>query len=167
MKHMKSFICFLIGCLMSLCGVAYIMNKSIEPRIKNLVKTIEKLISFYNLLVWWVKNYQDGYLVSEQLKKLGYRRVAIYGIKELGERTYFECKLAGIAVPFFIDKCGINEILMDEPVNVLKPSDIENCKDDIDAVIVTALTYYDEIKTDLERDITCPVLSLESIVYNA
>ncbi len=36
---------------------------------------------------------------------------------------------------------------------------------DVDAVIVTAITFFDEIEEKLTEKISCPVLSLEDILY--
>ncbi len=37
----------------------------------------------------------------------------------------------------------------------------------VDAIVVTAITFYDEIKEELSRKIDCPIISLEDILYEA
>ena len=36
---------------------------------------------------------------------------------------------------------------------------------DVDAVVVTAITYFDEVEEQLGRKLDCPVVSLENILY--
>ena len=39
--------------------------------------------------------------------------------------------------------------------------DLEN----VDAIVVTAITFFDEIAEKLEEKVNCPVISLEDILY--
>lgn len=41
----------------------------------------------------------------------------------------------------------------------------EDKLDVVSAVIVTAVYYFDEIKEEMEKKISCPILSLEDILY--
>jgi len=36
----------------------------------------------------------------------------------------------------------------------------------VDAVIVTAITYFDEIEEKLSKKISCPIISLEDVLYD-
>ena len=158
---------FVVGIIVASFSLWLFKKRRIDPIFSDLKASNQKMHSFYNLLIWWVKNYQDEFLVSDSIKKMGFRRVAIYGIKELGERAYVECVRAGIEVPFFIDKCGTEEVYIDGIVRVIKPSDISSYLDGIDAVIVTAVTYFEEIERELRNCVKCPIVSLEDVVYGA
>ena len=35
----------------------------------------------------------------------------------------------------------------------------------VDAIVVTAITFFDEIKEKLSEKIDCPIISLEDILY--
>ena len=35
----------------------------------------------------------------------------------------------------------------------------------VDAVVVTAITFFDEIKMELSKKLECPIISLEEILY--
>ena len=65
---------------------------------------------------------------------------------------------SGIKVAYAIDKNAEN-IYAD--VEVRDPKDV---MDDVDAVIVTSVFFFDEIEEQLENVFDCPIISLEDIV---
>ena len=42
---------------------------------------------------------------------------------------------------------------------------MEDTLDDVDAIVVTAVTFFDEIEDELHKKVNCPILSLEDILY--
>lgn len=42
---------------------------------------------------------------------------------------------------------------------------IEGNLEEVDAVVVTAITFYDEIEAELSKKLKCPIVSLEDILY--
>lgn len=38
--------------------------------------------------------------------------------------------------------------------------------EEVDAVVVTAITQYENIKETLEKKIKCPIYSLEEVIYS-
>ena len=118
-----------------------------------------KFHEFYAILLQWVHMHNDGKTVGAYLKKLGYNTVAIYGMKELGERLYDELKDTGIEVKYMIDK-NADTIYAD--VDVVEP---EDTLEEVDVIVVTAIHYFDEIEEALAEKIDCPVISLEDIVF--
>ena len=67
-------------------------------------------------------------------------------------------KDSNIEVRYVIDKNAEN-IYAD--VEVKKP---EDDLEEVDAVIVTAVFFFDEIEEQLEKSLDCPIISLEDIV---
>ena len=88
-----------------------------------------------------------------------FRSVAIYGMKELGERLYDELENSGIEVCYIIDK-NADSIYAD--VDVITPDD--DLKP-VDVIVVTAIYYFDEIEEMLSEKVDYPVISLEDILY--
>lgn len=88
-----------------------------------------------------------------------YKTVAIYGMKELGERLYDELKDSEIEVKYVIDK-NADTIYAD--VDVIEP---EDTLEDVDVIVVTAIHYFDEIEEALGAKVDYPVISLEDVVY--
>ena len=122
---------------------------------------VRKLCEFYDLLIQWLSIKQENRSLETYLLEKGYKTVAIYGMKELGERLYDELKDSKVEVKYAIDKNADN-VYAD--VDVLTPDD---SLEEVDAIIVTAIHYYDEIEEMLEERMDCPILSLEDIVYDA
>lgn len=120
---------------------------------------IEKLSEFYNILIQWISLNQKGITVGDFMKKKGYRTVAIYGMKELGELLYEELKSSGVCVMYIIDQFK-EPIFIDVPV--LNPNEPLST---VDVIIVTAVHYFEEIREQLKSKTDCPVYSLEDILF--
>lgn len=120
-----------------------------------------KFHEFYALLLQWIHMHNEGKKIGGYLKKCGYHTVAIYGMKELGEELLYELKDSEVEVKYAIDK-NANELYAE--TDVYRPDEDLS---PVDAVIVTAVHWFDEIEKDLRKKMNCPILSLEDIVYEA
>ena len=77
----------------------------------------------------------------------------------VGETLLNELKNSTVEVSYAIDKNASNlcsEIDIFMPDADLRP---------VDAIVVTAVYFYDEIKADLVKRFKCPVISLKDIIY--
>ena len=70
-----------------------------------------------------------------------------------------ELKGTDIEVAYGIDQKA-DSIFSD--INVVSP---EYCLDNVDAIVVTAIHFFDEIEEKLSEKVDCPILSLEDILY--
>lgn len=122
-------------------------------------KNIKKLKTFYSLLVNWVRIKICKKSICDYLEECGYQNIAIYGKKELGILLYEELKDSTVHVECFIDK-DADYILSEIPI--IKPEMIKNYQS-INAIIVTAITYYAEIESDMKAYTKCPIISLKSV----
>lgn len=120
----------------------------------------KKIGLYYHLLNKWLKLKQQGKSLADYFAKNEIKTVAIYGYKELGERLYDELKDSGIEVKYIIDK-NVSKVCTE--VDVYSP-DEELPK--VDAIIVTATYFYDEIESELYDVVKCPIISLEDIVVD-
>lgn len=119
---------------------------------------LQKMGEFYKLLLKWLEIEQKGKSIRSFFTENGYRTVAIYGMKELGERLYDELKGSEVEVKYIIDK---NADAMYADVDIITP---EESLEEVDAIVVTAIHYMDEIEEMLEQKIDYPILSLQEIV---
>lgn len=119
----------------------------------------DKHLSLFLMMNQWVKVKQEGKNLASYLEREGYKRVAIYGMSYAGETLLNELKDTSIEVVYGIDK-NADSLYMD--VDVVP---IEDNLEDVDAIIVTAITFYDEIEEKLNQKIGCPIISLEDILY--
>ena len=118
-----------------------------------------KLLEFFQLLVRWHSVKRNGKEVSKWLKCHGINTIAIYGMKELGDLLYRDLTNEGFDVRYGIDRNADNiltTLRMVSPQDKLEP---------VDAVIVTAIHYFDEIENDIKNKAKGRILSLEDILF--
>lgn len=130
-----------------------------EKRLDQSEDTFKKMNSFYNLLVEWLKLKQDGINLAEYFEFNNYHTVALYGMKELGERFVEELKGTDIEIKYLIDKNADN-IVTDLPKY--------HPDDDLpiaDVIVVSAIYYFQEIQEELEKKTNIDIISLEDVVY--
>ena len=107
----------------------------------------------------WLTLKQQGKSLVQYFERNQYKTVAIYGMKELGERLYDELKDSDIKVLYAIDK---NADAIYAEVDVLTPDDD---LPEVDLIVVTPVHYFDEIEEMLADKVDCPVISIEDVVY--
>lgn len=136
-------------------AIGNVMNKKLDAR----QNSFNKVVSYYHMFNQWLIIHQEGKSLVEYFEKNHYKTIAIYGMKEFGERLYDELEGSGIKVEYIIDK-EAGKIYAD--VEVVKPDDDLRA---VDAIVVTATYYFDEIEEMLAEKIDYPVISLEDILY--
>lgn len=138
-------------------GIAIEMASS--KKIKEKAEAHAKLYELYMAFDQWLQIRQEGKTLVEYFTKNGYKTVAVYGMKELGERLCDELKNSDVAISYAIDK---NADSIYAEIDVVVPDDDLV---PVDVVVVTAITYFDEIKEMLCEKMDCPIISLEDILY--
>ena len=88
------------GCAVGAGIAATILTKKIDKK----SDFCSKMSEFYRVLVQWLIHKQEGKNLSEYFERNEYKTIAIYGMKELGERLYNELKDTNIKVAYAIDK---------------------------------------------------------------
>lgn len=141
----------------TLLGIGFI-SKVIGNSEKKIQKMSEKHLALFLLMNQWVKVKQRGNNLSSYLKKNGYHNIAIYGMNYVGETLVDELKDTGIHIAYGIDQKA-DGLYAD--INIVSPEDeLES----VDAIVVTAITFFDEIEEKLKRKTDVPIISLEEIV---
>lgn len=119
----------------------------------------DKHLALFLMMNQWVKVKQAGKKLSTYFEQNGYKRIAIYGMSYAGETLMEELRDTGIEVVYGIDKKAGS---IYSEVNIVTMDDI---LEDVDAIVVTAITFYDEIEEKLSDKMDCPIISLEDILY--
>lgn len=145
-------------------GVGTVLGGSVVggKMTQNLVKKQEmsdKHLSLFLMMNQWVRVKQEGKGLETFFEKKDYYNIAIYGMSYAGETLLNELAETDIHVKYAIDK-NSSKIYSDVTVCSLD-DDLEK----VDAIVVTAITYYDEIRDVLEDKVDCPIISLEDILY--
>lgn len=107
----------------------------------------------------WVQVKQEGKNLASYFETNSYKKIAIYGMSYAGETLLNELKGAIVQVAYGIDN---NTEAIYSGIDILS---MEDTLPSVDAVVVTAITYFDEIAEKLQEKMDCPVISLEDILY--
>lgn len=119
----------------------------------------DKHLALYKMMIQWVKVKQQGKSLVSYFEENDFKRIAIYGMSFAGETLIEELKDSDIQIIYGIDK-NASSIDMDMEVITM-----EDDFEEVDAVIVTAITFFDKIEEDLSMKINCPIISLEEVLY--
>lgn len=149
---------FLAGLVGLVVGIGYEFVKE-EKRLDKVENKYNKFESFYKLLITWVEMKQEGKNIVEYLEYNNIKTIAIYGMKELGECLVKELENSSIEIKYVIDQ-NIGRIETKYP-KFTPEDDLMP----VDAIIVTAIYYYQEIEEHLSTKIDCEIISLEDAVY--
>lgn len=120
----------------------------------------EKHLSLFLMMNQWVKVKQDKKELTDFFLRNGYKKIAIYGMSYVGETLLEELKTSEVKVAYGIDK---NARFVCSDVDVFSP---EDKLEEVDAIVVTAIAYFDEIEEKLLEKVSCPILSFEDILYD-
>ena len=102
---------------------------------------------------------QEGKNLRSYFEENGYYEIAIYGMSYAGETLINELQGSNVKIKYGIDQNAEN-IYAD--INLVSPDDeLEN----VDAIIITPIKFFDEIEKKLSKKVNCPILSLEDILY--
>lgn len=152
-KGIVSVISALVGGIAGVAAAGRIFCRQAE----NYKSMAEKHLALFLLMNRWVQIRQEERSIANYLLESGYKKVAIYGMSYVGETLIRELKDSEIQVLYGIDQ---NADTIYSDIELKKPQDR---LPEADAVIVTAITYYDEIEEILQEKMNCPIISLEEI----
>lgn len=120
----------------------------------------KKVIKYYFILNEWLALRQKNETVVKFFEKNNYKTVAIYGLKELGERLIEELEGSGITVVCVVDQ---NRIKMVKNIQVLSPTDKIP---DVDVMVVTASFYFNQIKAKMKDKVSGDIVSIDDVIYS-
>lgn len=140
-------------------GIRKFLKKERKRR-ADLQALSDKHLDLYLLMNQWVHVKQEGKNLASYLQELNIKKIAIYGINYMGQTLIDELKETNIQVVYGIDRNA--DIIMYADVDIFTPDMIS---DDVDAVVVTAVNYFDEIEEELSKKLNCRIISLEDMLY--
>jgi hypothetical protein len=140
-------------------GIAgmFLTAKSDRKKTGQIQKMSEKHLALFLMMNKWVRVKQDGKKLTAYFTEHGYHKIAIYGMSYAGETLWNELKYSDIEIAYGIERLSGRYSYID----VLS---MEESLPEVDAVVVTAVTFFDQIEQDLKEKVTCPVISLEEIL---
>ncbi|MBO5468259.1 MAG: hypothetical protein J6A03_00755 [Lachnospiraceae bacterium] len=156
---MKKGIIGFVGLVTGVIGGVIVGGKLISGRVETVSPKVDKFKGYYNTLNQWLMLKQQGISLEKYFTDNKYNKIAIYGMGELGNRLYDELKDSSIEVKYAIDQ---NAMAVYSNIDVV---DMDEITDDVDVVVVTAVFAMEKVESELQLKISCPIVSLEDIVY--
>lgn len=154
-KGTISVISTLLGAAAGAGALGVKMNKALDEK----QSMSNKHFALFKMMNQWVKEKQEGKNLSEYFEKNGYKNIAIYGMSFAGETLVYELANTNTKVLYGIDK-NAKSLYLD--IDIVEPDDE---LEEVDAIVVTAITFFDEIEEMLSGKVHCPIISLEDILY--
>ncbi len=122
----------------------------------------DKFKMYYNVMNQWLQHKHNNKNLSEYFERKEYRRIAIYGLGELGNRLIDELKDTKTEVVYGVDRninntyCSVSAYALDE---------FSDAAEDVDVIVVTPIFAYDEVVSELKNLVSCDIVSLEDVVF--
>lgn len=124
-------------------------------------KIESKYRRMFQFMNYWMTIRQKGISLGKYFQKKGYKDIAIYGIGSIGLRLLEELKEYDIEIRYAVDR-NAAELCLD-----MRIITSEETLEEVGAMIVTAISDFNEIKEQLCKKVSFPIVSLEDIVYEA
>lgn len=127
--------------------------------VENLLLKNSKNYMMYRCMNRWLLLKQKGVDISSFFTMQGIFSIAIYGIHYMGQRLHDELKVSPVKIKYAIDR---NPNIQNIGIRVIHP---DNDLEMVDAVVVTPLFDFIEIRDDLLRKLQCRIISIEEILF--
>ncbi|WP_026506108.1 hypothetical protein [Butyrivibrio sp. NC3005] len=128
-------------------------------KINNNTQDSNKYWQSYLMMNEWMQLKQKGRNLSEYFKEHGYKNIAIYGMHHTGITLQNELDGTGINVVYGIDA---NAETIYSDIEVKKP---EGRLPEVDVIVVTPIYYFTDIEEKLVSLVSCPIISLDDVVF--
>lgn len=135
------------------------VGKILTERTYKVKSMSDKHLSLFLMMNQWVKVKQEGKSLEQYFEKAGYKNLAIYGMSFAGETLVNELKNTSVHIVYGIDR-NADSIYAD--IDIVS---MDGKLEKVDAIVVTAVTFFEEIRRELSKKIDCPIVSLEDILY--
>ncbi len=156
-KGIVSILSTLTGAAVGAIGGAAAMGKLLG-RDEN-QQLANKHLAIMKLYDRWMQTKQEGKSVIDYFHANNIKSIAIYGMSFVGQRLYDELKDSDITVRYCIDK---NATGIYTDVDIVSPEDE---LEDVDAIVVTAIYFFNEIEEKLGAKTDIEIMSLEDILF--
>lgn len=120
---------------------------------------LDKYANYYVLLDFWMQAMEHGKRIELFLNSRGYHSIAIYGTLGLGTHLKTQLLNSNISIEYSIDRMNVD----------ICGKHLSECYDmlpSVDAVIVTPVYDYGNIKSELNHYLSCNVISLEEVILS-
>ena len=135
-------------------------NSASSQLIKEVVKG-DKYQELFQMMCQWFHKKKRGKSIEQYLKEYLIQDIAIYGMGDAGRVLQEELRGSKINVKYGIDR-DINVSYFENSICI---KNVEDDLEDVDAIIVTSIAYYEQVRKALSVKMNCLILSLDNIIY--
>lgn len=157
---MKKIGCIFGGTILGACIGSVYAAKQAKKRIRKEKDVSDKHLALYLMLYEWMKAKQNGKNMVSYLNDKEYKKIAIYGMSYTAELLIRELKESNIQIVYGMDKKVTGTF---HGVDIYSP---DEALPQADAVIVTAISFYESIAKELGLKMNCPIVSIEDIIFD-
>lgn len=159
MKILIAICLILIGLIAGALIVYKVIVKPTFTQIRKVREESQKHLDLYLLMNDWVHVKQKGIGVFKYFEDRDYHRIAIYGMNYVGKTLVSELENTSVEVIAGIDK---NAKSISGNIRVLTPDEFD---ENVDVIVVTPIAFFESIADMLEEKVTCPVVSIEDVIF--
>lgn len=156
---MKKGVVGALSLLVGAAGGAIGVGRVTGTKINYKQQMANKHLALFLMMNQWVKVKQQGKNLTAYFERNDFKKIAIYGMSYAGETLVEELRGSNVEVAYGIDQKA-DTIYAD--IDIVS---MEGELDEVDAIVVTAITFFDEIEEKLSEKVSCPIISLEDILY--
>lgn len=153
------FLTVVMGGITGMVGGAVNIYHRERQKLNAETMTIRKDDAILKAYSYWLQRRQRGESLVDYFERNGYKKIAIYGMHYLGQSLLSELENSIVEVVCAIDKYA--ELRYTDIPLYAPDKDIP----EVDAVIVTAFFFFEEIEKMLKVKVSCPIVSIEDIIY--
>lgn len=144
-----------IGCMAAVTGLLW----DLWNEYKNIVESHAKYRSYFRILNQWMRLKEKNESLEKYFVENHFRTIAIYGMGVMGKHLAEELNNSDkVKIVYGIDKAAD---MITCPFRMLK---IEEELPYVDAIIVTAILEFDDIRDKIREKMDCPIISLEEVL---
>lgn len=156
---MKKRSALILSAMAGMAMGAGVVKKVNTDKLNGIQKMSDKHFALFLMMDQWVKVKQEGKCLSEWFERNGYNKIAIYGMSYAGKTLIDELADSKLEISYGIDR---NKEVKYADVAIVS---VDGKLEEVDVVIVTAITFFDEIDEMLSKKLSCPIISLEDVLY--
>lgn len=146
--------CFIAGVTLGI----FLMSKFLVMVCKNKDRRITMFSDYFYTLDKWMKLTRKRCTLDNYLTVNNFNSIAIYGVGIMGKQLLSELEKGETRVIYAIDQNCKNRSY-EFPIKT-----IEDNLESVDLIIVTPSYDFDQIKSTLQRKLSCPIISLYQLI---
>lgn len=123
------------------------------------ISKVQKMIRINESFSKWLELKQNNCRLKEYFENNNYKSVAIYGMGDLGKKLFRELADDGVSVSYTIDR----NIGVDDKYKMIA---LPERLPEVDIVIVTAVSSFDDIYLDLKGRFNGEIVSIEDVLWS-